>query len=212
MIRLRYFLHPVRSAKSLYWLVSTGLYNRYADYRVNQLPRMRRERCWCGGGIRPMASQPSYGICNECGNYVNTRPIVNEALGRLYSYDFYWVMRQKAKGFPTIEQRTDLYRQDGRLDYWLKLVERFRPVRGQVVEIGGAPGVLLHELQKRGYHCVGVEGDEKVAHWMREHMKIDVRAGLFPGLPLPECGSPRLYEGGRGASRSRRHRHHAGAD
>jgi SAM-dependent methyltransferase len=89
--------------------------------------------------------------------------------------------------FPPIETRAELYRSDGRLDYWLHLVERYGPVHGRVIEVGCAPGVLLAELQKRGYECIGIEVDDKVAEWIRHFMHVDVREGLFPGVEVPNC-------------------------
>ena len=45
----------------------------------------------------------------------------------------------------------------------------------------------MAELQKRGYDCIGVEVDSRVAKWIRQKMKVDVREGLFPELQLPTC-------------------------
>jgi SAM-dependent methyltransferase len=118
---------------------------------------------------------------------VNRRPPLPEEMKKLYSYDGYWVALQKLRGFLPIELRGELYRSDGRLDYWLNLVKRFGPASGRVIEIGAAPGVLLQELGKRGYHGVGIEGDEKVADWMRRTAGVEVRVGFFPGVELFPC-------------------------
>jgi SAM-dependent methyltransferase len=119
---------------------------------------------------------------------VNRRPPVAEDLARVYSLDLYWRRRQKVRGFPPIEERAALYRQDGRLARWLELIERYGPGSGHVVEVGCAPGILLEELQYRNYSCTGVEISEPVAQWMRDGLGLDVRSGFFPGIVgLPSC-------------------------
>jgi SAM-dependent methyltransferase len=112
---------------------------------------------------------------------------VQEDLAEIYSLELYWQRRQALKGHPTIERRAELYRNDGRLDGWLRLVNNFGPSAGSVVEVGCAPGVLLEALAERGYECVGVEISEDVAAWMRHTLRLDIREGFFPGVDLPPC-------------------------
>jgi 2-polyprenyl-3-methyl-5-hydroxy-6-metoxy-1,4-benzoquinol methylase len=93
----------------------------------------------------------------------------------------------RLKQFPTIEHRHALDQSDGRLEHWLSIVDRYGLPSGRVIEAGCAHGSFLAEMQKRGYECVGVEVDEATAMWAREHMGLDVRAGLFPDVELPSC-------------------------
>lgn len=76
---------------------------------------------------------------------------------------------------------------DGRVDYWLGLIERHSPSSRSVLEVGCAHGVLLRQLKSRGHECIGVEPDERTAEWVRENMGLDIRAGLFPDIDLPKC-------------------------
>jgi 2-polyprenyl-3-methyl-5-hydroxy-6-metoxy-1,4-benzoquinol methylase len=108
-------------------------------------------------------------------------------LQQLYSFSLYWYIIQRYHNNPTIEQRADCYKKEGRLDYWLQLIQRYGPTHGTVIEVGCAPGILLAELQSRGYKCIGVEPDEKTANWIRQHMKVDVQVGFFPDIDLPNC-------------------------
>jgi SAM-dependent methyltransferase len=112
---------------------------------------------------------------------------VREDLSELYSLDLYWKRRQALKGHPTIEHRAERYRSDGRLNAWLQLVDVYAPTQRSVVEVGCAPGILLQTLAKRGFACVGVEISEGVAAWMRGELELDIRAGYFPGVDLPQC-------------------------
>ncbi len=184
---LRQLLHPVRSVKSLVRLARACVYSCFARHQFREIRREQRNNCWCGGKLLPFPWNASYGVCAECGCYVNRHPPTAEELGRLYSFALYWHTRQKLKGFPTIEHRPLNDWSDGRVNYWLDLITRFGPSTGRVIEVGCAHGVLLAELKRLGYECVGVEVDEETAAWTRENMGINVRAGLFPEVELPSC-------------------------
>lgn len=185
MIRLASFLRPVHSAKSLYRWAGKIVFGVLASYQLRGISRGERDRCWCGGHLLLFRWHPSYGVCDNCGCYVNRRPPTD--LQELYSSRFYWHLIQRCHGYAPIEARGDLYKSDGRLAYWLQLVSRYGPKRGRVVEVGCAPGVLLAELQAKGYECAGVEPDEETANWMRQNVGIPVQAGFFPGVELPKC-------------------------
>jgi SAM-dependent methyltransferase len=184
---VRHILHPIQFAKSLYRIVRSLIYSHLAERHFATIRRGRRDRCWCGGELLPFKWHQSFGVCAKCGSYVNRRPPLQDELKKVYTIDLYWHIQQKAKGHPPLETRAALYRSDGRLGYWLRLIERYGPAHGRVIEVGCAPGVLLAELQKLGYECIGIEVDGKVAAWIRQFMRVDVREGLFPGVQVPAC-------------------------
>lgn len=197
MVHLRHILHPVRSAKSLYRRVSAYggrkvslIYRRLALYRLHHLDNIRRgqrDLCWCGGALAPFKWQASFGVCLQCGCYVNRRPPLEDDLPKLYAFETYWHTRQQVRGYPIIEQRPSYDRSQGRLGRWLEIVKRYGLPRGQVIEVGCAHGTLLAELKQRGYECIGVETDEQLAAWSRKNTAVDIRVGFFPGVPLPNC-------------------------
>lgn len=164
-----------------------AVYRPVVWWHMRTFQRGTRDRCWCGGQLLRFKWHRSYGVCAECGCYVNRRPLLREELARLYSFGLYWHIRQKVKGNPPIERRPETDRADGRIDYWLGLVQRYCAPGARVIEVGCGHGVLLAELAQRGYRRIGVEVDEKVAAWVRDNMNVEVRAGLFPGVDLPDC-------------------------
>ncbi len=191
MIQLRHILHPVRSGKSLcrraHAFTSKCVYGWLTEREYRKIARGRRDQCWCGGGLRPFKWHFGYAVCADCGCYVNRYPPLPEALKEVYSLDRYWHLRQKMRGYPPIEARGEQYLAEGRVDYWLTLVDRYGPSRGRAIEIGCAPGVLLVAMQRRGYECIGVEPDEQTAEWIRHNLGVEVRKGMFPGVELPPC-------------------------
>jgi 2-polyprenyl-3-methyl-5-hydroxy-6-metoxy-1,4-benzoquinol methylase len=184
---IRHVLHPVRSAHSA---VRRGR-RAMAALRALSIRRETRSQCWCGGALAPIGPparhRASYRACVACGCYVNVRPPRPSQLARLYAFDLYWHGVQTRMGFPTIEERTQHDLADGRVDYWLDVVQRFGPGTGHAVEVGCAHGVLLAALQQRGYRCTGVEPDAQTAAWTTRHTGIPVRAGFFPAVTLEPC-------------------------
>ena len=174
--------------KYRYLWVNRQLYRRFfADKYLSSIKRGTRNSCWCGGNLAPFRWLSSYGVCERCGCFVNRCPPLRGEFARVYSFNLYWHVKQKADGLPIIEKRADRYVEDGRVDYWLGLIEKYRPSKGDVVEIGCAPGVLLRELKARGYDCLGVEPDEETVAWISKTMGVTMRAGLFPRVELPPC-------------------------
>ena len=211
VFRRRHLRHPIRAAGLLLALLSLRLsrfgkaLNRrtrgsrlhirkmvYAPIVNRSLKRIQRDnvdRCWCGGALDPFEFHESYGVCRDCGCYVNRRPPAAREIEKIYSADCYWGAIAKMRGWTTLEKRAATYRKDGRLDHWLRLVEKFGPGRGVVVEVGCAPGVLLAELKDRGYEVVGVEANREVSDWITNNLGVEVKAGVFPSpsIELPRC-------------------------
>jgi len=190
-----HLLHPVHGVKCVFRIIKSFVIRCLVDPVVQQLlkrqckdiPRGRRERCWCDGKLSPFSLHSSYGVCQTCKGYVNLRPVPVNEMEKIYSLDFYWKSRQKLRRFPSIEDRGDYYEKDGRLDLWLGAISEYGPSKGKVVEVGCAPGILLSKLQDLGYDCTGVEASDDTACWIKRHYGLDVRKGLFPDVDLPKC-------------------------
>jgi SAM-dependent methyltransferase len=187
MIGIRHILHPVRTTRILSRLATASYYRTFHGGELDDVRRGQVNECWCGGSLTSCEWHSSYGICVNCGTYVNRRPPIDEELARIYSFDYYWHTRQKFRGNPTIEHRPTNDRSDGRVDYWLKIINRYHTAKGRVIEIGCGSGVLLAELERLGYECIGVDVDEKSAAWVRDSVGLDIRAGIFPDVSLPSC-------------------------
>ena len=187
MMRLRRLLRPIRLVQYLSCRMSAFVHGHLAERSFRNIRRSQRRRCWCGGELLPFKWHASYGVCAECGCYVNRRPPLLEELERLYSFDLYWHTRQQLKGHPTIEQRTENDLRDGRVDFWLSLIQRYGPPSGRVIEVGCGHAVLLCELRKRGYDCIGVEINDEVSDWVRRNTGLEIVTGAFPQVELPEC-------------------------
>lgn len=186
-IRARHFLHPIRTVRSAYIRGQQLVYRFLAERAFSQVRRSQRSTCWCGGSLQAFNGPKSYAMCRDCGCYVNQRPPLEGEMLKFYSKQMYWGAISKYRGWPTLEGRAEMYRSDGRLDYWLQLVSRYGPPRGRVIEVGCAPGVLLAKLCEMKYECLGVEPDPQVAHWIKAQVGIEVVSGFFPGADLPPC-------------------------
>ena len=186
-IRARHVLHPWRSFQSLYRIGAALLYRKFSKDPFADVLRRNQNLCWCGGQLEPISWHDRYGVCAQCGSYVNMYPPVKEALSQLYSMGEYWHARQRRKGHPPIEGRQVNDLKDGRVAYWLDLINRFSVRHGLAVEVGCGSGVLLTELQRKGYKCTGVEPDARTAEWIRDKTGLDIRSGFFPEVEVPIC-------------------------
>lgn len=158
-----------------------------ASRHFSKIRRSSREYCWCGGTLSKFRWHSDYGVCRECGTYVNRNPPIKDDLKELYSFETYWHVKQKASGLPVIEDRPIHDLEDGRVNFWLEMIDQYGPFSGQVIEVGCAPGILLNKLRNRGYNVLGVEPDVQTATWITNIMKVPVIACLFPDCELPQC-------------------------
>lgn len=185
-IKLRHFKHPIRSGKALFRIVAWSLNKGKVTQQFDDIRRGKIEHCWCGGELKDFKWHKRYAVCTICGSYVNIEPPLPEEMSKIYSFDFYWHVVQKSNGLPSIEGRYKNDKSDGRIEFWKKLVKKYKIVPAKVVEIGCSYGGLLKELKEDGYEVVGVEPDERTAEWTCNNMGVDVRAGFFPGVELPK--------------------------
>jgi len=185
--KLKHLKHPLRSAESLLSIFLTSINQYKLNSQFKNIPRVIRSKCWCGGTLGEYDMHKSYGVCKDCRTYVNKCPPDASKLTEIYGLDKYWKDRQRFGGHPTIEKRGELYRVDGRLDKWIEMVSNYGPDEGVVIEVGCAPGVMLKELESKGYECIGVEANMEVVHWLRQNLKLDVHQGLFPDISLPKA-------------------------
>jgi SAM-dependent methyltransferase len=183
LIRLHHILNPFDTGRQILARLCRSL----AERRFRNVKRGCRNLCWCGGELLKFKWHRTYGVCQNCGCYVNRKPPLPEDLKKFYSLENYWGKWMQIKGVPTIDGRTEYDLKDGRVDYWLSLVNKYCPKSGDVIEIGCGHAVLLGKLQEIGYRCIGVEISEDVADWVRRNKKITTITGTFPHIQLPNC-------------------------
>jgi len=146
-------------------------------------------RCWCGGSERaPSPCSADYFVCSRCGTHVARRRLRAERVADFYSLAGYWHARQREKAHPTLLERRALLERDGRVDRWMAAIERHTlGNRGTAVEIGCAEGTLLVRLRERGWTVCGVEPDAATAAAVAAATGLEVRAGAFPEVAIPDC-------------------------
>jgi SAM-dependent methyltransferase len=159
----------------------------FTNRLVRNIERTRSERCWCGGELGKFKHHRGYGVCKVCGSYANRNRPTKEGLQKLYGFDLYWHAKQKADGFPAIEERSSQDLSDGRVEFCLDLVSKYAKKAGRVIEVGCAHGINLRKLSELGYECIGVEVDRDLAAWTAKETGLDIRSGIFPDIDLPTC-------------------------
>jgi SAM-dependent methyltransferase len=111
--------------------------------------------CPCGGGDLYDAFVWGWGVCRDCGTWVNTRRPTEDSLGVVYG-EGYWGVTQEIALCPPLEQRFENDIHD-RVNTYLATLLPHLPPGGHVAEIGCGNARLLHELKRRGFDVVGTE-------------------------------------------------------
>lgn len=67
----------------------------------------------------------------------------------------------------------------------LDFLEKARPAKGRLLDVGAATGLLMNLARRRGWAVEGVEPSAWAVRSARERFGLDVREGVFESVPLP---------------------------
>ena len=68
----------------------------------------------------------------------------------------------------------------------LDLIEKMRPQKGRLLDIGTAGGAFLGVANRRGWSVSGCEPNRWMAEWGSDHYGIDIRPGTIFEMGLPD--------------------------
>lgn len=69
----------------------------------------------------------------------------------------------------------------------LDLLEKFRPDKGRILDVGTAGGSFLHVAKGRGWEVDGCEPNKWMAEWSKEHYGLDITAGTIFDMTLEDA-------------------------
>lgn len=67
----------------------------------------------------------------------------------------------------------------------LRFLEKVRPARGVLLDVGAATGILMDLARRRGWAAEGVEPSAWAVRTARERYGLEVHEGVFEAVPLP---------------------------
>jgi SAM-dependent methyltransferase len=67
----------------------------------------------------------------------------------------------------------------------LRFLEKTRPAKGLLLDVGAATGILMDLARRRGWAVEGVEPSAWAVRTARERYGLEVREGVFESAPLP---------------------------
>jgi ubiquinone/menaquinone biosynthesis C-methylase UbiE len=68
----------------------------------------------------------------------------------------------------------------------LDLIEKYRPQKGRLLDVGTAGGAFLGVANRRGWDVSGCEPNRWMAEWGADHYGIDIRPGTIFDMDLPD--------------------------
>ncbi|MBX3048333.1 MAG: class I SAM-dependent methyltransferase [Anaerolineales bacterium] len=68
----------------------------------------------------------------------------------------------------------------------LKLIERLRPSRGRLLDVGTAGGSFLAVAQRAGWQVAGCEPNRWMSEWAKQHYGLDVVPGTIHDMQLAD--------------------------
>lgn len=92
------------------------------------------------------------------------------------------------QGYSVGEDETFVSQAEGRERTFargLKLIERYRPGRGAILDVGTAGGSFLAVAQRAGWQVFGCEPNRWMAEWGQTHYGLEILAGTVHDLQLP---------------------------
>jgi ubiquinone/menaquinone biosynthesis C-methylase UbiE len=69
----------------------------------------------------------------------------------------------------------------------LDLIERFRPGKGRILDVGTAGGSFLHVARERGWQVAGCEPNKWMTGWSKEHYGLDIVPGTLFDMTLEDA-------------------------
>lgn len=69
----------------------------------------------------------------------------------------------------------------------LSFLEKIRPERGSLFDVGAATGILLDIARKRGWKIEGIEPSSWAIKVAKERYGLELRKGILENTSLPEC-------------------------
>jgi glycosyltransferase involved in cell wall biosynthesis/SAM-dependent methyltransferase len=148
-------------------------------------PQQKQAQCWCGG-VPTASTHPLYGSCTTCGTQVLLRQLSAEELKTFYSEGYWHEFVQNTYNLPAIEERAvnDFY---DRLPHYFRMLLRYSPLPGSLLEIGCSHGGFLYYCLKNGVAIAdGIEVDANICAFAKKRFGLpSVIPGFFPDVALP---------------------------
>lgn len=116
--------------------------------------------------------------CRSCGLIFRDTCLDDDASKALYA-EAYFTKEQADYFFNFPKEKEILFRER------LKMVQRYVPLRGKLLDIGCAIGTFLKVAQDDGYAVQGVEISAYAAQFARKTYGLDVRCAMFDRSTFP---------------------------
>jgi len=108
--------------------------------------------------------------CEKCSHKFTKIADHDEHLNEIYSDEYFFAGKE---GYPNYLDQQDLLCAHGRR--YAKLLSKYTK-RGRVLDVGCAAGFILKGFEQSGWECYGIEPNETMAAYGREHLHLRIEA------------------------------------
>jgi len=85
-------------------------------------------------------------------------------------------------GYSDAEDELYVSQEEGRINTFkkaLKLVEKYSPDKGKILDIGAAAGFFLHVAKENGWETFGVEPSKWMSEWGNKKFNVNIKNGVL---------------------------------
>jgi 2-polyprenyl-3-methyl-5-hydroxy-6-metoxy-1,4-benzoquinol methylase len=132
----------------------------------------------CGGELEPAFRKDGFDLvsCTTCRLLMRRRLPAREELATIYAPEYFEYHAEDAvDGYAHYIGDAERHREAARRR--LRLIERFAPSRGRLLDVGAAAGFFVDEAGRRGWAAEGVDVAEHMVEWGRAALGVQLRVG-----------------------------------
>jgi len=111
--------------------------------------------------------------CQDCGHRFAEIKDVNMHVSTVYSDSYFF---EGKDGYPNYLEEEKILRSSGKR--YARIISRFTKP-GEMLDIGSAAGFILSGFYEAGWNCEGIEPNDTMAGYGRNHLGLKIKTGSF---------------------------------
>lgn len=111
--------------------------------------------------------------CNDCDHRFAKIENINGHVSAVYSDSYFY---DGNDGYPNYLEEENILRSSGKR--YARIISRFTKP-GEMLDVGSAAGFILSGFREAGWNCEGIEPNDTMAGFGRNHLSLNISTGSF---------------------------------